>query len=318
MRPDTGWWSRIAWVAGTALAYYGSARLGLRLALVGSQVTPLWFPTGVAVSALLLNGARNWPGVAVAAFAVNLPLSRSVPEALLIAAGNTVGPWVAYLLLRRVGFRNQLSRVRDAVALVFLGALAGMLVSATCGAAVLTLFEPSDTGGFWSAWSVWWTGDAMGVLTVTPFALLVASLHRPRALGDVPARGLLGGLALTVAAAVVISAGLYVGSMLFLVFPLLIWLAFRFQLAGCAPASLAVCTTATYLTASGIGVFAHGPLLTGMARLQAFNGTAVLTSLLLSAVVAQRNAANREIVRACRELSAVVRQLTETDRPPDQ
>src|SRR6266446_45986 len=58
-------------------AYYAVAILGLRLALVGHQVTPVWPPTGVALVGFLLLGRRVWPGVAVAAFLVNLPLGPS-------------------------------------------------------------------------------------------------------------------------------------------------------------------------------------------------------------------------------------------------
>src|SRR2546425_11428766 len=38
------------------LAYYGTAILSLRLALVRGQVTPIWPPTGIALVALLLFG----------------------------------------------------------------------------------------------------------------------------------------------------------------------------------------------------------------------------------------------------------------------
>ena len=57
------------------VAYYLAAQLSLRLALVGENITPLWPPTGIALVGFLLRGRRLWPGVAIAAFAVNLPIS---------------------------------------------------------------------------------------------------------------------------------------------------------------------------------------------------------------------------------------------------
>src|SRR2546425_8336922 len=45
-------------------AYYLVAVLGLRLALVGHQVTPVWPPTGLALVGFLIFGRRVWPGVA--------------------------------------------------------------------------------------------------------------------------------------------------------------------------------------------------------------------------------------------------------------
>ncbi|GAA2020251.1 hypothetical protein GCM10009740_05760 [Terrabacter terrae] len=123
--------------AAIGLAYYLGARLGLQLSLVGNDVTPLWPPTGVAVAALLVFGRSFWPAVAASALVVNLPIGPSPLAATVIAVGNTLAPVTAVTLLGRVGFRRQLDRQRDAVAIVFLGALASMLVSATIGSAAL-------------------------------------------------------------------------------------------------------------------------------------------------------------------------------------
>src|SRR3712207_6227222 len=119
------------------VAYYLAARLCLRLALVERNVTALWPPTGIAVVAFYGLGRRVWPAVAAAAFLVNAPISRSLLATLITAAGNTAAPWLAAYLLRRAGFRPQIDRRRDAVALVVLGALVSMLVSATVGSTVL-------------------------------------------------------------------------------------------------------------------------------------------------------------------------------------
>jgi integral membrane sensor domain MASE1 len=162
---------RIARLAAIAVAYYLGARLGLRLSLVGNDVTPLWPPTGVAVAALIVFGRSYWPAVAVAALAVNLPISANPLAAVVTAVGNTLAPVVAVTLLRRVGFRRELDRQRDAIAIVFLGALASMLVSATIGAVTLVASGSITTAELPAAWAVWWTGDAMGVLAVAPFLL---------------------------------------------------------------------------------------------------------------------------------------------------
>jgi len=118
--------------------YYAAARLGLRLAIVEDNITPLWPPTGLALVAFLRYGRRLWPGVAIAAFLVNLPITN-VPAAVLTAAGNTLAPILAAWLLERAGFRQQIDRVRDVVALVGLGALLSMTISATIGSIALVL-----------------------------------------------------------------------------------------------------------------------------------------------------------------------------------
>src|ERR1700730_2762665 len=87
-----------------ALAYWLAARLGLNLALVNGQGSPIWAPTGVAFVALLRIGRRAWPAIALASFAVNLPIGPSPVGAAVIAVGNTLAPLVSVELLRRVGF----------------------------------------------------------------------------------------------------------------------------------------------------------------------------------------------------------------------
>src|SRR5437660_10441115 len=151
--------------------YYVAARLSLRLALVHKNVTPLWAPAGIAVVAFLVLGRRIWPGIALAAFLVNAPISTNPLAAAATAGGNTIAPLVAAELLHRVHFRLEMDRLRDAASIVFVAALASMLLSASIGAGTLVLSGAIAERQFFTAWGVWWTGDAMGVLVVAPFLL---------------------------------------------------------------------------------------------------------------------------------------------------
>ncbi|MEU6551056.1 MASE1 domain-containing protein [Streptomyces sp. NPDC046915] len=286
-----------------AALYYGSAEMGLIQQLVRGQVTPLWPPTGIALASLLVRGIRVWPGITLGALLANVSLGPSIPAVLAIVAGNTLAPVCSYALLRRAGFRVELDRLRDALALIFLGAFAGMLVSATTGSATLALAGALTAGRFWPTWSVWWTGDAMGVLVVTPVLLVLRSAHRPK--GVPPSRWVEGLLlvAATVCVGLIETGGT---PLLFLGFPLLIWAAFRFQLAGAAPCALVVSTFAIAAAARGAGPFAGHDLLTNMITLQAFNGSSALTALVLSAAVSERNQSQKEIARACGQLAEMV------------
>ncbi|MGT2531927.1 MASE1 domain-containing protein [Streptomyces nojiriensis] len=300
-------------ICAVAALYYSSATLGLIQQLVGGQVTPLWPPTGIALASLLLLGLRVWPGIALGAFLVNAPLGPSMPAVLAIVAGNTLAPVCSYALLRRTGFRTRLDRLRDAMGLIFLGALTGMLISATVGSGTLALSGGLSPGQFWPTWSVWWTGDAMGVLIVTPVLLVLRYARWPR--HAEPYRWAEGLLLL---AATVCVGFLETGDapLMFLGFPLLIWAAFRFQLAGAALCALSVSTFAIAAAARGSGPFAGHDLLTNMITLQAFNGSSALTALLVAAAVSQRDQTQQEIARACTLLADMVATATAGDRRP--
>jgi diguanylate cyclase (GGDEF)-like protein/PAS domain S-box-containing protein len=263
-----------------ALVYYAAARLSLLAALVDRNVTPVWPPTGIALVALFTLGRNIWPGIALGAFLVNLPISPSPGAAAIIAAGNTLAPLVAADLLRRVGFRVAIDRLKDVMALVFLGALAAMMVSATTGATTLVLSRAVPASEFVSAWAVWWTGDAMGVLIVTP---LLFALRTVRPSGRVSwrwAEAILLFTGLVVAARVSLWTDVHP---LYLVFPFLTWAAIRFQHRGAAPAAAVVSAMAIWAAIGSVGPFAEGTLFRKMVLLQAFNGTVSLTTLVLAA-----------------------------------
>ncbi len=283
------------------LAYYVAARFSLRLALVRGQVTPIWPPTGIAVAAMLVFGRRIWPGIALAAFAVNAPLGPSILGAATIATGNMLAPVLAVTLLNQVGFRPDLRRLQDAIAIVGLGALSAMLVSATLGTSTLVASGSIPSREFWPTWWVWWTGDAMGVLVVVPFLLSLRSIRRGSRASwrrRVEALALFGSLA--VVANVVFHLPLQIE---YLVFPFLAWAAWRFGLRGAAPAALLTCAIAVWAAVRGAGPFEHGPLWAKMATLQVFNASVTFASFVLAAIAAERGQGIEGLQRAEEELA---------------
>ncbi|MEU6081014.1 MASE1 domain-containing protein [Streptomyces sp. NPDC047108] len=295
-------------------AYYVCGKAGLEQELVRGQITPLWPPTGIAVACLLFFGPRVWPGIALGAFLVNVPLGPS-GWVVLIVLGNTLAPLASYAALRRADFRTELDRLRDALALVFLGALLAMLVSSTIGTGVLVVSGALDADEFWPAWSVWWTGDAMGVLVVVPVLLVLRAAWPPRRVLAVPAWRWAEAAALLACTALVALGSLHSTlNMLFLIFPFLIWAAYRFQLPGAAPCVLLVSVLAIFAAGSGTGPFQGHDLFAQMFTLQALNGSAALTALVLSAMVTERNETRERIEAVCVQLAEVVVRLSPAER----
>jgi integral membrane sensor domain MASE1 len=290
-----------------AAAYYLAAKIGLRLALVRGQVTPLWPPTGISLACLVLLGIRCWPGITAGAFLANVAFGPSLPAVVVISAGNTLAPVCAYFLLARVDFRADLGRLRDALALIGLGAFIGMLVSATIGSSTLLVAGALSHGDFWATWSVWWTGDAMGVLVVAPVLLVVATTPWRRSVS--PARWLEAAALFVVAAVVTLFVTQSSEQLLFLIFPVLIWAAFRFQQIGAVPCNLLVSVAVVLAASAGHGPFAGLDTLPMMITLQMFNGAATLTALLLAAITHERNEAQRSVEHAVAKLAGAVQML---------
>ncbi|MFI8199606.1 MASE1 domain-containing protein [Streptomyces sp. NPDC085942] len=304
----------VAQVLGVTGAYFLAGRVGLmrQVVLDGAVVTPLWPPTGIALAALLCLGVRVWPGIALGTLLTVSGIGDAFTLGLLaIVSGNTVAPLASYALLRRVGFRIELARLRDGVCLVFLGAFAGMLLSSTIGSLTLMFDGKAPPGRFWLVWSSWWAGDAMGVLVVAPALLVLRRVRWPRPSDR--------WLEASVLAVVVVVTSLIATrsplSMIYLVFPVIIWAALRFQLPGSAPCALVVSVLATVAGTDALGPFAGHSLMEIMVNLSLLNGCVALTALLLGAIVAEHKNMRRETEYAVEELEALVEQLAPLSGP---
>jgi hypothetical protein len=57
-----------------ALTYFVTGKLAASiLGLVKAEASPVWPPAGIALAALLLQGRRMWPGIALGSVLLNLP-----------------------------------------------------------------------------------------------------------------------------------------------------------------------------------------------------------------------------------------------------
>lgn len=294
---------------GIAAAYYASGRLGLlrQVEVEGAVVSPLWPPSGIALAALLYLGPRIWPAIALGALLTVISMSDGFTFwGLAVAAGSSLAPLCSFLALRAVGFRRELDRLRDGLALVFLGALGGMIISATVGSGVQLLSGGLSASQFWPVWWAWWAGDAMGVLMVTPLLLLLRKARLP----GTDDRWVEGVALAVVAVGATVVATRSSLSMIYLLFPVLVWAALRFQLAGSAPCALLMSVMAIIAGTEGIGPFAGHSVLEVMLNLCILNGCVALTALLLAAIVTEHNNIRRETELACEELAALVEELT--------
>jgi integral membrane sensor domain MASE1 len=120
-----------------AAAYAFAAKASFALAFVNTSIAPVWLPSGLAVVAAVLFGYRMAAGVLLGAFLFNALTPVPLWVSGVIAVGNTAEAVCAAWLLRRVGFRPAVDRVRDVVSLATLGAVVATAASACVGVAGL-------------------------------------------------------------------------------------------------------------------------------------------------------------------------------------
>lgn len=265
----------------------------------------MWPPTGIAVAALWLLGRNVWPGVFVGAFAANAMSSEPMLTAAAIAVGNTLGPLLGVVLLRRhAQFDARMERVRDVLFLALFGAETAMLVTATNSVLQLLLAGIVPPSAALSVWWTWWAGDAMGVLLIAPLIFGLAST---------PAVAAKAGTAERIALALVGVSWLSFNSSMPLaypVFPIVIWTALRFGQRESAAAVVVISGTALWATVHEQGPFVAGTLDQRLILLVTLMAVVAATGLLLGAVTAERRAAQTSLLRAHQELERRVIERT--------
>jgi two-component system, NarL family, sensor histidine kinase FusK len=305
---------RVLALAFVCLVYFAAGRLGLWVPFTSGNVSPVWPASGVGLAAALLLGSYAWFGIAMGAFLVNFLSPIPAVAATGIAIGNASGAIVGgYLLNRVAGFHHSLLRLKDVLTLIVFGAVASTLVAAIVGTTTLFLTHVRPWSDFGTALRVWWFGDAMGVLIVTPLLLTWHELEKPQ-VG--PGRIELFILLLATACSAVTIFSQVMGFavrddvLAFAVFPSVIWAAIRFRIAGTSVTCFLIAAVAVWGTAQGFGPFvSHNPLHNAL-LLQLFLAVIAITGLLLAAVINERSQAEH----ALRRLSGRLLQLQDEER----
>lgn len=278
-----------------ALIYFVFARAGLLLDPVSGFATLVWPPTGISLAALLLFGVRLWPGVALGAFFVNWVVGANVPVALGIATGNTLEAVVgAYALMHFVRFQMTLEKTSCVLKLIAVAAVFSTLLGATIGPLSLWAGGVISAPQYFPTWQAWWIGDMLGALVVTPL-ILTWSEWRQTSFNLAKIAEIFSLVVLLIFVSLFIFWNLFgiadhepVG---FLIFPCMIWAAFRFGVRGVTLATLLVSALAIAGTYQGFGPFAKVRASDSLLMLQLFMGVLATTSLLLASLMHERTAA---------------------------
>jgi len=221
----------------------------------------------------------------VGAFVANLTTAGSVATSLGIATGNTLEGLIGARFLNRcANGRKVFDRALDILKFAFLAATLSTVVSATIGVTSLSIgkfIQPKDFG---RVWFIWWLGDTIGSILLTP--LLVLWSINPRIRWNLSQ--IFGFVLLNL----IIFGGLTPLSLEnypleFLVVPFFIWAAFRFDQRETAVAIIVLAAIAIWGTLRGYGPFGLRTSEKSLLLLQSFVGVKAVMSLVLSAIVAE-------------------------------
>jgi two-component sensor histidine kinase/integral membrane sensor domain MASE1 len=248
------------------VAYFLAARLSLLLLTKPDGVAVFWPASGVAAGVMIALGPRaRWPvaiGAAVATIVANLMGDRTLLSAVVFALCNAGEALLAgWLIQRYFGVNFGLDRLSHVLGLVTASVVA-TAVSGVGGTAGFLYFHNS-TAPILATWQHWFASDALGILTVAPLIIELASAAREPPPRSELIEGTLGLTALVCICAFVIFLpqghwGIVIP--IAALFPLLLWLAARCRPIFAAAAAFIIATTLVCMTTFSIGYFGDSTL----------------------------------------------------------
>ena len=295
-----------------AVVYYAAAELGLSLASLHSNVTPVWPPAGIAIASLLIFGRQLWPGIFLGALAANLPTNIPAISAVGIAVGNTAQALIAYwLLFRVVRWRGTLESVNEVLRFVLCAALLAPFVSATIGSLSLCLGGAAEWNRFTQLWLTWLMGDGFGALIVAPL-LLSWSKSGKLGAGEWPELASLFLLLMIVV--LMVFAGWFPGAvktypLAYLCLPCLLWAALRFDQRMVTTSIVVMAALAVWGAGKGYGPFVQRNPNVSLLLLMSFLGTGSLMTLVVGALMNERRKAEADKDRLMSQLEVQRRRI---------
>ena len=156
------------------VSYFFTGTLGVALSVPVPGATPVWLPAGISLAAVLLLGNWIWPAIFLGAFLINFSSGVPAGVALGIAFSSTGEALLAAYLVKRYASGNRaFFGSRDTMKFLLLAGVFGPALCATLGTLMLTLGGRIGWEKFSLDWRLWWMGDALGILLLTPFLVLL-------------------------------------------------------------------------------------------------------------------------------------------------
>jgi len=280
-----------------AISYFFVGKIGLHGTTPSHSVTAIWLPAGISLAAILLRGYRAWPGHFLGSFLLSVTLTHSLLFSSGLAVANTLEVLVAAFLVNKYANGiNAFFRTRDVLRFVISAAIIAPALCATLGVGLLCLDGLAPVADFPALWFVWWVGDMLGVLFLTPFLVLLLG-HKHHSIGlaePLEVTALITGLSIMC----VLNFGhspmpwIPQNGLLFLCAPFLAWSALRFCPLEAAGATFVMGGFAVWGSLHGLGPFQNSmglPLFVG-----AFLALGTAITITVAAASAEQKDATRD------------------------
>lgn len=299
------------------ILYFAAAKIS-QLTVMPEGIAMVWLPNGVLLTAFIRFQGRGMLYFSVLALVSEVLADLStftLIEAFIFGLTNIVESASAYALLKTWRSDPRFQTSKDWVKFVLAGPVIAAFVATCFGALVYARFGNIETSYF-EYLRIWWFGDALGLLILTPALLSMGpygSLDAKRPVTYRRTDGLALLLMLTVLTLLMLSQGgkllgVHIGPILFL--PFVLFAAARLSLRWTALMVLAVAFTTIGLMIGGLAPFGSLPAAEAVIQAQEFILVMSFMAIGLATLLSQLRARQEEIAALNTGLERRVKERT--------
>ena len=287
-------------VAAVALLFPLISELSLSMMVLPEKIAVIWPPGGFLLGALVLFPPRYWGWIILAIFpldlAINTGVGRPLPLNLAYFSANAIEAVLgAALVVRFAKGRRGLSTLTELLYFILLAVVLIPLLTSLIGAHATVTWGGAPS--FLDVYRLWFSSAGLGILFVAPLLIVWLGNGLQAALSGLRARPLefTGLFFITLLVTVFVFWG---GAreatanfvLLYVIFPLLMWGAIRFERMGATLLSIVLSLIGIWFTSRGHGPFASAGATTAqnVLNLQTFLAVAAVTALAVGILVYQQ------------------------------
>ncbi len=271
--------------------------------------SPIWPGAGIQVGALLAWGKSCWLGVLVGAAIINFSISHdSLWVELLGTLAVLLGASLTVFLIRRlIGPKHPFEEVRRVVIFALCCFLSGTIFQSLVGVSLVVIKKGLPIDIYPEFMGNWWIGDSIGTLVVAPvwFTWFARRKQGFSVFDYAPRPQRLRELGIILASLLIVSGVAFgLGQPVdYLLFPPLLWCAFRFSARITTLLTAIIATGASICTAYELGTFYRVFQETrSLLLFQLFIGVMVFTVLVVLGIVAENERARQQLSQLNAEL----------------
>lgn len=317
----------LKWLSVTLLSgllYYCSARLGYFLTFQHTVILPLWPPAGIGLALMHIYGRKYvWPGIVIASVLISSIASWNKPELDLwirgtimffLASGRALEACVGHWLIKKYIGDDLFSSPKHTFKFLYivLGiSVIGSFMLLVC----LYFFDVLPLDSLEILMFDYWIGNVVGIFLFTPLILILFNYKINRVSRE-NVNDFLGFILLFLSVLLLLKIDLIryplIQSLPFIIVPYLLWMAFRYDLVVSFSGVFITAFVGLYFTV----IAQKGPFIVehsgehSMLYIQVFIAVICFSSLLLSASMRERNAAQEDIRKLNEQLEQRVAERT--------